>query len=532
MKFKAQYLPYRKTGVFSAIVQDYVSGEAALKDFYQYEPSISGIKKAIRDRKKYPYNRGLLADEMARQYEGLPVNPKVAANIESLRNEKTFTICTAHQPNIFTGHLYFIYKIVHAIRLADKLNDKIKSVHFVPVYYMGSEDADLEELGEVTINGKKYIWQTDQTGAVGRMLVDKAFIELMNALEGQLAVEPHGKEMLELIRNAYTIGKTIERATLELVHHLFAEYGLLIFLPDNPAFKKEFHAITYKELTEKFSQKAVAKAIAAFPEQYKVQAAGREINLFYLKENLRERIEVVGERYFIANSSVRFTKEEINTELTNHPERFSPNVILRPLFQEQILPNVVFIGGGGELAYWLELKNVFSEVAIPFPVLILRNSFMVVNKNVAANTNRLQFKWNDLFKSEKELIEIFVKKASTLQLLLTEEKKSMQNLYGKIQSAAMAVDVTLSRHVDALSVQAQRKITQLEKKMLKAERKKFEAAQRQLSKIKSKLFPGGTLQERVDNLMPYYAAWGRMFIKTIYDHSLSLEQEFCVLVEK
>ena len=174
MDCTAQYIDYRQTGYFSALVTDYISGEELLAPFYKHPASVAGIKAAIDARKKYPTNRKLLVEVLTKQYASIAASDKVKANIDKLLLENTFTITTAHQPNILTGPLYFIYKILHAIKLAELLAAEMPGSAFVPVYYMGSEDADLDELGHVFINGEKHQWQTKQTGAVGRMKVDKA----------------------------------------------------------------------------------------------------------------------------------------------------------------------------------------------------------------------------------------------------------------------------------------------------------------------------------------------------------------------
>ncbi len=532
MKFNSQYIPYKNTGAFSKIVEDYLNADPALKDFYGNEPDMQGIRKAIKERKKYKYDRKLLVKTFQDQYSTLEVNEKVKFNIASLLEEDTFTICTAHQPNIFTGHLYFIYKILHAVKLADKLNNKIKGCHFVPVYYMGSEDADIEELGEVTVNNKRYEWKTAQKGAVGRMKVDKAFITIINEIEGQLSIEKYGSEIIDLVKGCYQLDRTIEQATFQLVNQLFQEYGLLVLLPDNADLKRAFYDVSKKELTERFSQKAVTETLKIFPEKYKVQVAGRDINLFYLKDDSRERIEPYKDGFAIANTTLTFTREEICRELKDFPERFSPNVILRPVFQELILPNIIFVGGGGELAYWLELKTVFEAVNVPYPVLVLRNSFMIVKKGIATKIAKLKFDSEDFFKTEQFLTETFVKTESNNTLYLDAEKASLYQVYERISSSARLIDVTLEKHVNALMAQAVNRVRLLETKMLKAEKKKFEAGQRQIEKIKSALFPGGNLQERVDNLMPFYAFWGKSLIKKLYDHSNGLEQEFCILEEQ
>ena len=527
MLFNATYLPYRNTNSFSTIATDYVEANEALKTFYHHLPTIEGIEQTIEERKAFATNRALLVEHLQQQYKSVAINDKVQHNINSLLQPNTFTITTAHQPNIFTGHLYFIYKILHAIKLAQQLQQQLPGNNFVPVYYMGSEDADLEELGEVFINGTHYRWQTNQTGAVGRMKIDKAFIEIITAIEGQLLVEPHGREIMDAVKAAYTIGKTVEQATFELVHYLFADYGLVILLPDAALLKASFLPVVKKELQEQFSNKAVEESMQQFPAQYKVQAAGREINLFWLDEQQRDRIEKDGGHYKVDRAV--YDEAAFMQMIEANPQHISPNVILRPVFQEWILPNVAFIGGGGELAYWLELKKVFEAVEVPYPVLVLRNSFLLVNKKAAEKIAAMQMHATDFFEPASSLLQKIVTTKTGNQLRLDNEIKQLKQLYAGIQTIAGRADATLQSHVEALYVGAEKRLLQLEKKMYAAEKKKFEAEQRQVEKIKSMLYPNGILQERMDNLLPWYAVYGKAFINDLYQHSLSLEQQFCVL---
>ena len=243
MNTTAQFISYSKTGAFSKTATDYISGNAALLPFYKHAVSVQGIKNAIDERNAYNTNRELLVTALKKQYSSIHTSQKVLDNIEKLLAKNTFTITTAHQPNIFTGHLYFVYKILHAVKLAEFLQHEITGNNFVPVYYMGSEDADLEELGHVYINGQKYEWHTSQTGAVGRMKVDKAFIKMLNDISGQILVEPFGNEIISLMKTCYKEGATIEQATFALVNELFKEYGLVVLLPDNPALKAAFSPV-------------------------------------------------------------------------------------------------------------------------------------------------------------------------------------------------------------------------------------------------------------------------------------------------
>ncbi len=538
MNFSSQNITYQETGFFSKIVLDYISGNDLLRPFYQHAVSIDGIKAAIEERKKYSTNRKVLVDVLQKQYAEIILTAKQTFNLQQLSNKNCFTITTAHQPNIFTGHLYFIYKILHTVKLAEEYKKALPENNFVPVYYMGSEDADLEELGHVFINGEKHQWQTKQTGAVGRMKVDKALVKLIDNIAGEVVVYPFGASIIAVIKDCYKEGVTIEQATFKLVNELFKEYGVLIILPDNAELKRLFIPVVEKELTETFSYKQVEASVTAFPKEYKVQASGRELNLFYLTDNSRERIIVENSQFQIPNqpagrqgSKLQFSKQEIISELNNYPERFSANVILRPVFQEMILPNIAFIGGGGEIAYWLELKKVFEAVGVPYPVLVLRNSFLIIEKNHQALLDKLNFTVADFFKTEEQLMNQLVKRESGLQLSLKNEMQTLEGFYTTLQHTATAIDSSLQKHTAALQTQALKKITALEKKMLKAEKKKFEAQQRQLQKLKIVLFPHNNLQERIENFIPFYAKWGDDFIKALYKNSLALEQQFIILEE-
>ncbi|MEO6733501.1 MAG: bacillithiol biosynthesis cysteine-adding enzyme BshC [Ferruginibacter sp.] len=525
-------LPYGQTGYFSKIVLDYIKQEPAIQPFYQHAATIDGIRAAIASRKQFPGNRNLLVDILRKQYASVEISGKVAENIALLKNENTFSICTAHQPNIFTGHLYFIYKILHVVKLAEQLKLELPENDFVPVYYMGSEDADLEELNHIYINGEKYEWTTNQAGAVGRMKVDKSLVKLLDTISGQLSVHPFGVEIIALMIECYKEGTTIEQATFHLVNKLFSDYGVVIVLPDNAELKASFSAVIQKELTEAFSHTAVSETISKFPADYKAQASGRELNMFYLVDDKRERIEMADGDYAVVNTTLKFTKEQVLEELKQHPERFSPNVILRPVFQEWILPNIIFVGGGGEIAYWLQLKKVFEVAATPYPLLLVRNSFMFVSKEIQVLTEKLKLDHVSLFQPELQIINQLVKRDSQLQLSLTNEQLQLTVLYDQLKAIAGKVDITLEAHTVALQTQALKKLAALEKKILRAEKRKFEEEQVKLKKIKAALFPNNNLQERVDNMMLYYAKWGKEFIRMIYGHSKGLDQEFVVLVEK
>lgn len=528
-QIQAHHIPYSETGKFSKIILDYLSQNENLKHFFLHTPTIEGIKNAIVQRQNFATNRSLLVNVLNRQYAGVETSSLVKKNIELLADANTFTICTAHQPNIFTGHLYFIYKIVHAIKLAEHLNKHLSENNFVPIFYMGSEDADLEELGHIYIRGQKHEWKTSQTGAVGRMKVDEHLIKLIDDISGQLSVLSFGEEIIQLLRNCFTNGTSIQQATFLLINILFKDYGLIVLIPDNAELKRSMLTIFEEDIFNNTPSTIVDKTSKQLSKLYKVQAHPREINLFYLKDNIRSRLMRKKDFYYVEDTHIQFTEEDIKAELKNHPENFSPNVILRGMYQEIVLPDVSFIGGGGELAYWLELKDLFQHYKVPYPVLVLRNSFMLLGKRDKLLCEKLQLEVSDLFKNENILINELVKKESTHQLLLTLEKQQLKEVYDEIKKAASQVDSTLKDHTDALLTKALKKIEALERKMLKAEKRNFDAQQKQIKKLKSTLFPNGELQERIENFMMYYAKDGKSFIEMLYQNSLIFQQKFTII---
>ncbi len=526
----SQRLPYGQTGFFSKIVLDYLDDAAPLRSFYHHRPDLNGIKQSIEQQKLFSTNRRVLVDHLQKQYNAVENSGAVNSNIELLLQENTFTITTAHQPNLFTGPLYFIYKILHAIKSADKLKKLLPEYNFVPVYYMGSEDADFEELSYFTIEGKKYQWSTQQNGAFGRMIIDKHILKLIDEVSGQISIHPFGNEIVTALRESYKEKRSIQEATFAFVHFLFARFGLITIIADSKELKQLMIPVFEDELLNHTSSKLVEETTEALGKNYKVQAGGREINLFYFDEDLRERIEADSDGFAVANTTIRFTKEAMLKELNEHPERFSPNVILRGLFQETILPNIAFIGGGGEIAYWLELKAVFDCYHVPYPVLLVRNSFLLTEKKWQEKIAKLGFEISDAFLNEYELLNRLVKQqtGNTVELngsIIAEEK-----FYTNLKEQAAAIDQTLANHVDALKTKALYRLKELEKKMLRAEKRKFTDQQRQVQAIKQQLFPGNSLQERKENFLSFYAKFGLQILDELYKNSLTTEQELTILI--
>jgi bacillithiol synthase len=528
--WSTSYLSHLQTNAFTQIVLDYVNNDDKLKPLFAHNPSIENIEKAIAAKQKQQIDRTALVAGLQAQYQQIEMAELLQNNIIALANENTFTICTAHQPNIFTGPLYYVYKILHTVALCNYLKDKYPNYQFVPVYYMGSEDADIDEIGTFYMAGNTYKWQPNIGGAVGRIPTDSLQTILNDVCKYIDIKTPQGKKMFTVLQAAYHTNLTLAQATLVLVNALFGQYGVVVLEPDAICFKQQFIPIMQDELLHQSSNAIVEKTNNYIAQYYKPQAHSRAINLFYAIAHSKERIEKVGEFYKIINTDLQFTKQEILQELHQYPERFSANVILRAAYQETILPNIIFIGGGGEVAYWLQLKDIFTHHQLPYPMLVLRQSFSIVNAQTHMNLERLSMPIVDAFLPLHQLQKKWMQDNSDIKNFEAQQQlhqqlfDSYQTLLGSLPPA-FATSVQ-AHQTKSISVQAR-----LQTKFIAAFKKKESDRMMQLEKIHHAFFTNQTLQERKENMIPFYLENGDAFFAQILAAILPFGNQFCVLQE-
>lgn len=526
---KAKYISYQDTHSFSKLVLDYVNDNAFLKPFYSFRPDINGLKQAF-DTRKFRGNRTQLVEVLTKQYQNIKTNQAVSQNISLLGNENTFTVTTGHQLNLFTGPLYFIYKIVSTINLALELKIAYPEKNFVPVYWMATEDHDFEEINHVNVDQKNISWIQQTNGATGR-LSTKTVSAAVAAYKAYLGISKNGKKLAQMVEDAYINNDNLADATRVLVNSLFQNYGLVIINADDATLKKQFSQIIKEDITQQHSAQFTESTSKILAQNgYKTQVNGRDINFFYLKDNLRERIIKQGETYTVNHTDIRFTESELLDEIESCPERFSPNVIMRPLYQEVILPNIAYIGGGAEVSYWLQLKANFDYYQVDFPVLLLRNSALLIDQRSAANLSRLGFKIEDTFLPTQELQKIWIQRNSDANLTLTDEKRAIQAVFDQIKLTAFKIDKTLETSVESAKIKTNHVLTRLENKLFKAEKRKHEIALKQIENVKNRLFPNGTLQERVLNIAPMYVNYGDDFLSSLIENFDPLGGDFTVLL--
>jgi bacillithiol biosynthesis cysteine-adding enzyme BshC len=500
-----------------------------LKDFIQFQPTIEGLKAAADTRKEYPVNRTILQEVLADQYKNIPITKVQAKHIEKLKDENTFTIVTAHQPSLLGGPGYYFYKIYSVLHLATLLNKTYPAYHFVPVFINGAEDHDFDEVKSVNLFGKTITWDNAGSGSVGRFTTEglQEVIEEFSKIIGNTQkAEKINSIFIEALKNADNYNEFVKK----WVNAFFSKYGLIVLNMDDSRLKRAFIPVMQREITEQISQTLVTTTQESLEKlhNFTPQAYVRDINLFYINDHSRERLYKDGNLYKVNNSNLQFTEQEMIQHLNAYPERFSPNVVMRPIFEEYTLPNLAYIGGGGELAYWLERKRQFQAFNVFYPVLIRRNSVLFLPKYIQKTMDKLGLKESDIWKDEHQLINEYIEKNTDSEFILKQESKAIMQVFFEIAEKAKHIDPTLEPSVLAEAHKTVKTVENLENRIKRSIKKAEETQLNQLKNFKSKLFPNNNLQERVESYLPFWINEEYDMDEVMLEHLNPLQKEFLI----
>ena len=527
-------IPFRDTGYFSSLICDYLDEKDDVRSFYHRFPQLNNFKAQIEEKQQWfpKASRAVLVKALNRQYEGFNISTLTEQNIAALQQENTFTVTTGHQLNLFTGPLYFLYKIISTINLCEALSAQYPEYNFVPIYWMATEDHDFEEINFFNFKGKKFQWNRESGGAVGEFSTE-GLADVLKLFAQEAGGGTHAERSKALFEESYLQHETLADATRNLANALFGEYGLVIIDGNDKELKRLFIPYVERELTENVAFNEVSATAKQLDEvsgrSYKVQVNPREINLFYLNEGLRERIIQEENVFKVNNTDIQFSEEEIIQHLDKVPERFSPNVIMRPLYQEVILPNLCYIGGGGELAYWLELKSYFNAAAVPFPMLLLRNSALLISEKQSEKLDKLGIPIRKLFLKRNDFINRHVRKISNIDIDFTEQKKHLQEQFEAMHQLATLTDKSFLGAVKAQEVKQLKGLAHLEQRLLKAQKRKLKDEIARAVDLQEQVFPRENLQERVMNFSEFYLEHGDKLIPLLKEQLDPLRGDFNII---
>ena len=474
------------------IRSDYLSGADSLRSFYQYPLRGADYGAIIEAKKGHALDRDGLANELLRQNRHLPKVDATLARIESLRDRQTFTVTTGHQLVLMAGPMYTLYKIAHTIQLAAAIQKKHPDYKIVPIFWMATEDHDWEEINHFqTAFQEKHVYAGHFAGPVGRHVLEDS---ITAALPGNLP---------EMLKGIFVPGRNYADAFRSLIHRLFGHTGLVIMDADSAALKRMFLPGLGRELEGQGMYAPIAATNAALEAKgYKRQIYARPINLFYIGDGERHSIESDEEGFSLKGAETRWTRPEMFDLLKAHPEHFSPNVAARPLFQESILPNLTYIGGWAEMAYWMQLKAGFEAAGVNFPLLVPRMSATLLRPEQAESVAQLGFEPQDLDTPLHILQDELLKRTWSGEEL-NSARDQVISAYDNLISYLEGIDPTLAISVRAEQAKSNKSLDRLDKKVRKAKRNQNPAPFQQIKDLKSAIAPENTQQQRSLNLTAF-----------------------------
>lgn len=522
--------PYDHLSGISRFDLQFIQSDPVFEKYHSYTSDIEGIRQAILNKSSNYNYRQELVKILSKQH----LNCKQASILESIQklgSDNCYCVTSAHQPCLFGGPAYFIYKIASTIHLARKLSLEFPEDKFVPVFFLGSEDHDFEEMNHLNLFNKKISWENpDVAGASGRWNtagMQEVKQSILDLFENQPEKVKFLDDLLDLSSHQERYGLVMRN----FIYRLFGEYGLVILDPDDAEFKKLMIPVFRDELFNRNSEKIIRRTIEQLEsDKIKVQARGRDINLFYLMDQFRERIVFENGLYKVLNTDITFDAETIERELEDHPERFSPNVILRPLYQETLLPNIAFVGGGGEIAYWTELKHVFEHYGVNFPPLIRRNSVTMIDAGLSKRLSKAGLEVKELqFPFEKIEKDFLTANAEVLDFKEIEKNILME--FEKIQAFAANIDPGSTGRLHADKSLISVKVNDWEKKLNKQIKLKHETKLNQIRSTYEKIFPNMNLQERYESCVWLLVGFGEEIIPFLIENLNPLDKEFIFIVQ-
>jgi bacillithiol synthase len=505
-------LPLAGKGFRGKLLQDYLQHDSFLSPFYRFKPSVNSFPDVITERKNFPVNRELLCNVLLKQHDSfLSVYPKLENNILALSKENSFTITTGHQLCVAGGPLFFIYKIITAINLAEELSANFPESVFVPVYWMATEDHDFEEIAKLDLQSDFFEWKHSSGKPTGRMDTN-GLEDLLLLIKSKYLHSAGVSRLIAAMEQAYVNGNNLSNATRSFVLEFFAEHGLVVIDADDISFKQILSPVIEAELLHQSSFKAMMDSDIQLASRYSLQIHPREINLFYMTDEFRKRIVIRDEIYHVVDTNTTFTVEEILHELKNHPERFSPNVVLRPVYQELLLPNLAYIGGPAETAYWFQLKTVFDHYKVFFPMLVARNHGLLIEQKIWKNWLKLGLDTEVLFSNYTDTEKRLLSNMSSFESVLEDSSRKIEEAYRMMAEAITATDPTLKPMVLARHATVVKDLKKVQEKQLRAMRRKHATERDHLAAAFEMVKPGNTPQERVWSFASCYALYGDQWL--------------------
>jgi bacillithiol synthase len=526
-----QWIPYSEiesegTG-YSHLFLDYINNYSRVNNYFPSDfRNLKDWRSKLEEVTSRKLDRSKLTQILLNQNRDNQCGVKTLANIDLLLHDNTVAIVTGQQVGLFTGPLYTLFKTITTIKLAAQLSEQHKDFNFVPVFWLENEDHDFAEASSTSIlNASNEILELKyhdpmrmpdkNYGAVGTVQIGDSMKDVFDALKAGLVSTEFTPKILELFERAYQKGMTFNRSFVFLLNELLEDSGLIFFNPHDAELKKMLAPVFKDEITNSpASCQLVISQSELLEQHYHAQVKPRPVNLFMFHQNGRYAIEPNTEGYFLKGTRKSFSKEELLALVQSDPSVFSPNVVLRPICQDFLLPTLAYVGGPSEIAYFAQFNSLYKHFNIPEPILYPRASATILEERVQKVLTKFHLKADEFFADIEKIKSRVADSISDFKVeeLFTNTMGTVSESITSLKDGLEVIDPTLVPAMENTLSKMQQALTILKDKTINAQKRQHEISLRQLDKISTNLFPHSNLQEREINILYFINKYGLDFI--------------------
>ena len=519
-------------GNFSKLFCDYISDFHKVKQYFEFDfHSLSHISSIATKVNEHYSNRQDIVDILIEQNKLYQSGERTFDNIETLKQNNTFAIVTGQQVGLLGGPLYTFYKIITTLKLKEKLQNNFPQYSFVPIFWLEGEDHDFDEVNKtVLLNSEhnpivlEYLNEQKSNdnifGPVGDITFDLNIISFYEQLQKTLPNSEFKSSLFDLLRSIYTPGSTFNLAFVNFINHHFKEFGIIFISSNCKRVKHLLSKIFIKEIQEspRASQLIIERS-AELETSYHAQIKPRPLNLFYLHNKGRLLIEPRENDFSLKGVRQHFQKDELLKIANENPELLSPNVALRPICQDTVLPTIVYVGGPSECAYFAQLQPVYRYFEIPMPIIYPRASVTLLEAKHERIMEKYEIDIGKLFTAKEKVFKKIIDLISevNIEFIYSEASHRLNDLTNEMKWGLNYIDPTLVGALETTRSKIESLIQTLKAKTEEAQKRKHEIALRQIQKVINTILPNNNFQERELNIVYFMNKYGLDFSRSLYD---------------